>query len=81
MTQERKRKEAAYKDAYKAPAARDKKDAELEARRQLEIEVKLQQEEAQTRAMGQAMLSDAEANRQSAFNRSCFNLLNNFQGN
>lgn len=60
-------------------AAKQKEEEAREAKRQLEAELRHQKEEAETRALGRAMIADANNNRNS-FNRSCLNLLNNYQG-
>lgn len=55
------------------------KELEAEAKKRLDVEVHHQREEAETQALGQAMMKDAEKNRPS-LNTSCLKLLNNFQG-
>ena len=56
-----------------------KKDEEKESQRRLDTEVLHQTEEAERRALGRAMMSDA-ANNKRSFNNSCLKLLNNYQG-
>ena len=58
----------------------ERKEIEQEAQRKLDTEILHQREEAERRALGQAMMSDAAKNRPSLSN-SCLNLLNNYQGN
>lgn len=76
---EKKNKNSLDRIATQVQSEKKKKDDEMEAQRQLEIELLHQREEAETRALGQAMLADAAANRPS-FNQSSLNLLNNYQG-
>lgn len=57
-----------------------KKEEEAEAKRRMDIEIRHQTEEAETRALGRKMMFDATKNKPS-FNASCCKLLNNFQGN
>lgn len=59
--------------------AKQKAEAEKEAKRQLDVEVMHQKEEAERRALGKGMIADAEANRPS-FTRSALDLLVNYQG-
>lgn len=60
--------------------AKQQQEQEQEAKRRLDTEVMHQTEEAETRALGRAMMADAAGKRPS-FNTSCLNLLNNFSGN
>ena len=76
---ERKKKEVAEKKSRKISEAKRKEQETREAQRQLDIEMRHQNSEAETRALGRAMMSDAQENRPS-LNRSCLNLLNNYQG-
>lgn len=50
-----------------------------DAQKKLETEVKHQEEEAERSALTKQMLSDYDA-KSPNLNRSCFNVLNNFQG-
>ena len=63
----------------KVNEAKQKKEEEMEAQRQIEIELQHQKEEAETRALGKAMLADVEGNRPS-LNQTTLKVLNNFQG-
>lgn len=67
------------KKAVHAKEAGQLKEARKEAKRQLDVEVRHQTDENETRALGRAMMSDAVAGR--SINQSTLNLLNNFQGN
>ena len=77
---EKKKKEKVQRKSLQISESNKIKESKKEAKRQLEIEMRHQEEEAETRALGQAMVSDAAAGR-TTFNQSSTNLLNNFQGN
>ena len=76
----KKKNELIDKKNSKISAAKLQQQQNAEAPRKIEREVLHQNEEAQTRALGRAMIADAEENRPS-FNASCLKLLNHFQGN
>lgn len=79
LIKDRKKRDVAEKATLKKKESRSKDEEKKEARRQLECEMRHQSEEAETRALGRAMIADAQNNRPS-FNRSCQNLLLNYQG-
>lgn len=64
----------------KARKVSQEEEEEKEAKRRLDMEIMHQNEEAQRGALVKAMNSDADGNKPS-FNRSCLNVLSNFQGN
>lgn len=72
-----KREQAIKEKIVQKPS--NKKEMEAEAQRRLNAEVAHQTEEAETRALGRAMMADANSNRPS-FSNSSLKLLNNFQG-
>ena len=76
---EEKKQQMRKEKPKKTSKAAQEKELQVEAKRRLDIEIQHQKEEAETRALGRAMLSDASKNKPS-FNNSCLKLLNNFQG-
>lgn len=79
LQKEKKQKVADEKKEKKTKKTKESKQRAMEAKRKLDTEVLHQTEESERRALGRAMLADASGNK-SAFNKSCLNLLNNFQG-
>ena len=74
LDQERKKRDELIKKTVKKTH-----EQEDDAERRLAIELKHQMEEAETRALGKAMMNDVENNNASMDNSS-WKLLNNFQG-
>ena len=65
LEQEKKNEQKLEQKNQRLSAAKEKKQAQKEVQRQLEIEARHQAEEAHTRALGQAMVSDSSASRPS----------------
>lgn len=80
MQQEKKKKERELNAIRKQSLAKEKEDEEKAANRKLEAEISHQKEEAERKALAQAVKADAAGNRPT-FNQSCLKLLVNYQGN
>lgn len=76
---EKRKRDEIVKIPRNASKSTTQQEQEAEAKKRLETEVMHQTEEAETRALGNKMMSDA-ASKKPSFNTSCANLLNNFQG-
>lgn len=76
---EKKKREVLEQKSTQVSTASKKKEQEKEAQRRLDAEIAHQKEEAETRALGKAMMQDGAKNRP-GFSNSCMKLLNNFQG-
>ena len=80
ILRDEKKKEVRIPEPKKMTKKMRIQEQKAEAKRRLDIEVRHQTEEAETRAPARKMMSDAASNKPS-FNTSCTNLLNNYQGN
>lgn len=76
---ERKKRDKELLNVKKAKVNKSVENKKL-AEYKLQAEIKLQNEEAERRALANAMSSDAKGNRPT-FNTSCTKLLRNYQGN
>ena len=79
LAEEKKKNAEMENRKTKNSKARGRKEQQHEAKRRLESEVLHLNQEAETEALGRAMMADAKANRPT-FNNSCLKLPHNFQG-